>query len=385
MENILIVTADGSETDALLMHKAASVGDEVPAKATGLIYDRSIKLADGEEEAQTAVVGQITLFGKQTDRPARALVQCCDIAVAREAVDAVIEKLDLQDQMDFELNARITYAEWAGRDRFRILPNTARRPLSPIDAQEQVVADLMACPLSALDGKSLSEVKDSPEHRNIVGSIAVHAALWGRLCLTPETVRKLFADLNITLPAKDASSAALSCLKSIAVDAEKLGDDDLAEVTYEALEMGHPALIHDCSKQILSRDSLAERYDLRFVAAQASLRNATTADEAEKLLDVTIECLDKLGGEVGQAILQKLSLLAENGRDEEARNLMKESMEKYPNDPSLMAFIQQVMAGSQQPVPAGAPPQQSGSNLVLPGSEPQAPQGGESKLWIPGS
>ena len=96
---------------------------------------------------------------------------------------------------------------------------------------------------------------------------------------------------------------------------------------------------------------------------------------------------------VGQLVMSGVNTLFAAGRAQEGQAMFTKYFKKYPDDPMLQAFVQQLMAQAppaMQPlsptVPMG-PGADSNGGLWVPGqSSPEASpaSSGGSKLWLPG-
>jgi hypothetical protein len=95
---------------------------------------------------------------------------------------------------------------------------------------------------------------------------------------------------------------------------------------------------------------------------------------------------------IGQMAIMGANLLLSNGESAEADAWLKKYYEKYPDDPVLLTFLQQLIAQAPptaQPLSATLPTppgQDAAGGLWIPGeaNDPNPASSGGSKLWLPG-
>lgn len=396
---------------------AMLVEDEVPAKQIFHVFDRPVSSPEGEETKReiASSVGTVVLFGKQTDKPARALFFGHAIPSSKAAVDALLTALQLGDDAG-EVSSALdgTYFDHLLRPR-RVVGKLDER-VSPEELGDLIVEELISLPIKLLGGACPKDVaKDETQRVNLLGLLG-HFEGEQSILVPKRSIDELYTRLGLTRPAtgidkKSESLALNNVLDLVRIDVDELSPMQLQGVMVRSMSLGASRTFYRAAQLVINSEELSDKVELQVAALSGMISLAPSIDEK-------LECCEKLEAKlneaktpVGRVVIQRVSLLSAVGRHDEAKQVFQEGLEKYPNDPFLMSFMQHLM--QQQGMGGGMPggmsgagmgqgddlamkmmqnasrpkpqPQGGDSGLVLPGQENQGSSDGESKLWLPGS
>ncbi len=373
---------------------------EIPASSAGLTRDNVPK-----------IVGELLLFGKQTDRDARAeftTIKSSDHEAKLKSLREATGQL-LGDQVSEEVTGKMPAASVALSANWRFPDDT------PLDMRQKMVTEhrtqaLLSVwpnlPMGILGGKSPRVAVSSPEGQLIV---AAHI-LTMELAEEEENgdYNKLRRSLGLpTLEPIDPAGvrvAGLSPAQQSRLLLDKVSDDDLIMVFRGAVMLGAPRLLRRAASEIVSRPSLDSREDLSKAEVYDILaRRAKTADEALEFNHKAQAAARDKGQSPAQYLLAEFSLRLRRGEGTEAERILQTIQSRHIREPGIAQALYGLLAQlglveldptTGLPMPArraGAPTgaaAPAGSGLWTPDQE-LPPGGGQqsgspSKLWIPG-
>lgn len=393
-DNIRSLSGEGEQEGR--NYYAAVVGDEVPAKKVFNVFDRPLKPDESGERLIASLVATIVVFGRQTDKPGRVLVSAFRFPEHEPLLAELLESISLGPSCgDTSIPSDYHYSGFLSRAR--VLVNQPTEPLTLEETGRELGKDLLNLPLVVLGGKSPLEVRDDPSQRDTLLAILSHLEGEQGILCEDSAIAELYSALNLERPEFEIDNKSdriqiLNILQLQRIDTSKLSDDMLTGILVRSMNYGASRVFYRCSLEALSRPALAEQSQLRIAALSGLL---ALEPSVEKRLEHAVEIeqeLVKSNGPVGRVVLQRIGLLNQLGRVEEAQQVLLEATKKYPDDQYLTSFLQYAMqgqAGGPQPMHGGDSPQQ-GSGLVLPGQDPGQASGsgdsesGQSSLWLPG-
>jgi hypothetical protein len=373
---------------------------EIPASSAGLTRDNVPK-----------IVGELMLFGKQTDRDARAeftTIKSSDFEAKLKSLREATGPL-LGEQVSEEVTGKMPAASVALSANWRFPDDT------PLDVRQKMVTEhrtqaLLSVwpnlPMGILNGKSPRVAVSSPEGQLIV---AAHI-LTMELAEEEDNAdyNKLRRSLGLpTLEPIDPAGirvAGLSPAQQTRLLLDKVSDDDLIMVFRGAVMLGAPRLLRRAATEIVSRPSLDSREDLSKAEVYDILaRRAATADEALEFNHKAQAAARDKGQSPAQYLLAEFSLRLRRGEGTEAERILQTIQSRHIREPGIAQALYGLLAQlglveldptTGLPMPArraGAPAgaaAPAGSGLWTPDQE-LPPSGGHqsgspSKLWIPG-
>ena len=366
-------------------------------------------------------VGTVFLYGKQTDREARAeIIETLD--ANREQVMAILAGT-LQDAMgevkepETSRETSIILARIDGRLRFRNANPPTREQV------EQITRDYICengpfqtwwfdQPFAELDGQSPLQAAQEAKYRpRLLGMIAMIEFLFpARFALeaTNAMRKKLgFAELGeITLPSENAdlTLSQMPITRWFRVDTTPIPNESLAG------ELAMLDLISDERGSLHFANAVLERPLAEIDPQIRALAFRVLIDHAEDLGDFETAVLwidrarneaKELGQSLGEWDVAELMVRIKEQNQPRAMRLINHIMTNYKHDQRVMAAMQSLFVqmgllnqdgtptafARQQPrqrpaAPGQAAPNQAGSAFES-APEPPSNPGGGSKLWVP--
>lgn len=392
---------------------AALVGDEVPAKRVYTVFDRAIErpkvqLDSGDQTAQTdkreiaSAVSTVVLFGKQTDRPARALFIATRFAPNQARNDEILNLLALGPEIESANNAtEVSYVSFVRRPKLVV---GRREPPSIEEFGKLAIEGFLHLPFTMFDGATPLEIAGEERFRGKLLGLLCHLEGEQSLVMPADTIGEIYQRLGLERPPARVNTSATNLSITNILDLDRLdlnglSDDHLQGVLMRAMNLAASRVVYHASLIVLSRESLANNHQSQIIARSALRMIAVSFEEKIEHSRALIQLLSSVNAPVGKIVIELVSLLAASGREKEAQQTIVEALSAHPEDPHLINFMQQIMQSQRGPGAsrganvgdelAGRMRSQSAreevsSSLVLPGHESSAPQG-ESKLWLPGS
>ncbi|HEY2412885.1 MAG TPA: hypothetical protein VGI40_11615 [Pirellulaceae bacterium] len=385
---------------------------EIPANSQSLTRDNVPK-----------VLGEMALYGKETDRPARVEFS----AVKSADFDSRVKHLrDLLgslagEKLGEEETGRMSAVAAALSINWRFPDDTSMDVRKKLMQEQRTLALLSIwpnLPMGVLDGKTPRQAVADPAGQIRVQAIILQMDL-AEPVENPE-YNKLRRSLGLpTLESIDPSGVrveTLSPARQARLDVAKATDEQLIEVYRRAVVTSSPRLLRRIGLEIVSRPSLdsnknmdkAEVYD---ILARMSL----DADEAVGYLGKAQEIAKAKGRSPARYLLAELPYRLQRGEEQESRRVINLLTTKHAKEPGVQESLLNLLAqlglvrvdpATGRPiimVPSGAAPGAAGAPVgagaaaSMAAPEPQsalwtpdqmAPvaAGGESKskLWVPG-
>ncbi len=382
--------------------------NEVPPLSAFLVVDREVPAyAEGMTEAEIPLIlGELQLFGKQTDRPARvefSTLKTADFDAKIAAVQAVLAP-DGTTREGEEVTGKITRLGAALASNWRLpdaMPLPARKQLLEAHKTRVLQSVFPDLPQGVLDGKSLrqaagdaslqaralavillmdlAEAEERPEFNQIRKSLGL------------PTVEPLDpAGLRITL---------LSPVRLTRLDVKKLSDDDLLIAYQRAILYSAGRLLRKVGPELVSRPGIKGKVDFADVYELMS-RLAGSSDEAIDYIRKAQEVAVAAGESPARYLMAEIPLRLERREVDEFRRLFERLSSKHIKEPGVAQALQQLLyqlgilrpdgsmaaPGPAPGAPAAAATPASGLWTPDQGAPAAAAPaaGGKSKLWVPG-
>lgn len=372
-----------------------------------LDIDEVRNLADADGDRFPKIIGEILVYGRQTDREARAVffstrdagfdatqasfAEVTGDTIADQGEEEVVEQVSVLDHEmsvkwhlppDMSVEQRQEFVtRQRRREYLEIFPTVPFRPLgerTPRDAAEDESAklDLSAIVLMMEQGADAlaSDSFDFNDLRNELG------------LPTPSPI-----DLN------EREFESLSPIETQRVDFEELSDDSLIKAYVLASSCGNIRVLRGCGPVILSRPEMEKFIGFEMIYVMLSRLTADT-DEALELMQKARKHASNAERPIGGLLIDELELRLERNRPEGCQELLRVLQANHLQDPRnqyrLSAVLQRFgimgpdgrMRGEspQASEPVGAAT--STSEIWTPGDgdgSDSSTESGESKLWLP--
>jgi hypothetical protein len=405
--DVLSLTYDAKDTEALQARLAANPralqmpvdlarmgnADEPPPKGAYWLLDRASP-ASGKDLARDQiprVVGQVFLFGKQTDRAAR--LELIAYRTTLERAKTVVGEIGgdaVGTITEEEVTSQVPAAQQVLSWNWRLADDTPpdkRLELINEERRDILLNQWPQMPQKIFGGKSAAAVAgDESQRIKLLAAILL-------LQLATDQVTSDF-DFNelrakLGLPVQepiDPTQVALAELplpRLARVDVKKLSDEDLADLYRRADHYRHVAAIRTLAHEIVERpglDKLIEKAEVYGILAQIepdTQRAIGYLDQARKAAEVS-------KASTAPWDLAELALRIARGDVAEADRLLHHIRDEHIREPGVAQAMFQILseAGIIGPdgKPTAAPPGEA-PGIVVPGAGGAEP----GKIWTPGS
>ena len=387
--------------------------DAPPPKAAFWILDKPLAATgkDIQRDDISKVLGEVVLFGKQTDREARLELMLTRSEDFEDKLKSVTELAGeclgaVQHERVISQVSKVTHtlsSNWRLPDD---TPREHREALIAEEVREATMKRWSNTPLSVLDDKTPQEASKDPYYQLQLQAAVLLLELLGEQrgweSVDYNALRESFglsAQEPIDPQAEPISDLPLVRLSRLQV--EKLKDDDLITLFGRAtLKNARHALVK-LSHEVIRRESLGEEVD-KARAYAALARQAKSPDEALSFYEKAADESRSHGRSPAMYLLSQLDLHIRSGHADKAQRMI-EAVKAHSREPGVQETLVRILASYGLVRPDGLPRAQqdqpeeaalgdqtdSSPELWTPDSDspdevPAAPAK-ESKLWLPGS
>lgn len=386
---------------------AASIEDEVPAKTA---YNVLVTLEEtGDESRVVGAVGSVLLFGKQTDKPPRAIVTMYDLPGYREIAQQIYDALGIvKDLPDPTPSRDHHYMHILERGRFRRKGKDVNVDVLPVAEQSKyVVEDFLAIRFATLGGQTLLEAVEDEPKRAAVRAVLTHLEAAHTLLREAGTMEAIYQRLQLDVPRTQVPEQIeqfqpRTLLELTRIDVKAVKTQNLVRLFSSVIALDIRCTAYQMAREVLSRTGEEMPEAARSAALEIIAGTTSDFDEALALLEQLEQSLIRQKKPAGRITLQRMNMLGSAGREEEARAVIENGLRNNPEDPYLISFLQYInqqasmraagggsvddrqllnrMVRQRADAPEAAEPS---SGLVLPGQESSG--GSSGKLWLPGT
>jgi tetratricopeptide (TPR) repeat protein len=398
--------------------------NEPPPLAVFLLFDREVPptAQNLTRDNVPKVLGEMLLYGKETDRPARVeftTIKSSDFDAKLKHLVEVLgqwagEKIGEEESGRISAVAAALSINWRFPDG---TPADVRKRLM----QEQRTLSLLSIwpnlPMGVLDGKTSRQAVADP-----VGQIRVQAVILLMDLAEPvenPDYNKLRRSLGLpTLEPIDPTGIrveTLSPARQTRLEVGKLTDEQLVAVYRRAVVTAAPRLLRRIGLEIVNRPTLDSHKEIDKAEVYDILaRMAVDPDEAVGLIAKAQEIAKAKGRSPARYLLAELPYRLQRGEEQESRRILNLLMTRHAKEPGIQESLLNLLAqlglvrvdpATGRPVilmpsagvPGAAPA--AGAVPLTPAAAPAphsalwttdqiapapAASEGKSKLWIPG-
>jgi len=420
LRDVLIVTWNLKEVDQLdlaLTQSPAVVKvpfdpatvteeDSPPPKSTFWLLDRPMpESAEGlDSETVPYLIGQMMLYGKQTDREARLEVlgvEADNLAAVKKAVAELAgDSLDGEPEQNVMVQTSASMAMLSPmcRGPEDTTPEQAEK-LTLDSLSDAILKRWPETPLGILDGKTPREAAGDEAYQvKLLAAIMVLQSLSPQL-ETAFDFNKLRAELGLPelgpVDFKETPLMELPPIRLSRVEVGDLSDEDLTRAYRISTAFAATVALRKFTAEIIARpsfagkDELLEAYEMlvgieenphkALELLDEGRHAAEAAGQSSAMWDLREIPLRVVIGDTGKVvtIIQHIQAehMQEQGVAEALRNLLIQMGVIRPDG----SMSPEMMAAQQPGQPAAEPPAEEGK-LWTPGSDEP---GGEKKLWTP--
>jgi hypothetical protein len=380
--------------------------DTPPPKAVYMVFDR-LPVESVEEASPQSMpnyLGQLFLFGRQTDREARlemlnvTTVELSQIkAVLNEIAGQLLPRQETTEEIgSASATEDLLQPKW--RPPVQLKPQQFHAILAEY-RRDAVLNRWTEMTLGSLDGLTPRQAAADAKYKiKLLAAIMV-------LQFYADHLRWSF-DLNelrtaLGLPILEPIDAQpgkinqLPLVRLARLIVEKLPDEELVQAFQRAVGYNHCAAVIKFGKEIIERPAFAERKE-RALAYMTLARMEDDLDQALTYVDAGRKATDSTGNSHATWDLEELSLRFARQEIPEALQLIRHIEHSHINEPNVSLILTQILvdAGLLRPdgtpaMPPGHPqaemaasgaPAEEPGKLWTPGGESA---GGSGKLWVP--
>ncbi|HWB00327.1 MAG TPA: hypothetical protein VG713_17655 [Pirellulales bacterium] len=388
----------------------------VPPRAAYWLLDQPMPTTgvDIKLDAVPNLIGNVLVFGRETDRPPRVELQALrtDLSAAQTVLGQLAASA-LGQQTGEEVIEHVPSSQLALNWHWRLPDDTPREHVQQlvIRKRRDVVLNRWPKTPNKLFGGRTPEAAaaDPAERLKLLGAILlVDLALESQAA--PGLVNELRARLALpTLQEIDPTQVdlrRLPLLRLSRVQVQKLGDDDLLMLYRRAQFAGARGAVRKLASALIARPSLDAKVDK--AAVYGSL--ASLEDDSAKALEYLGQArstAQAAGKSCARWDLSEFALRIQRGDEREASELLRHIQTRHADEPGVGQMLMQMLyeagiigadgrptaaaasaasAKTQPPgiVVPGAAAAATSSGIWTPGSEAPADGAKKSALWTPG-
>jgi len=369
--------------------------DAPPPKGAFWLLDRAMPASGKGLKLDDVpnVLGEMYLYGKETDRDARLEFVAEKTAEFETKTDALRELLgEFGGPVENEESiGEVPAADAALRWRWRLPSDTPmedQRVLIEEKRREVNLNHWPETPLSDLDGKRPSEVAGDPAYRVRLLATILLLELAGEQSRSRFDFNELRAKLGfptrVDIDPDGTNLAEIPLVALHLLPPEKLSDDDLATAYQRAVMVHAPRALQRLGLEVVKRASLRDEFEAARVY-EALAHVAYTTDEALEYTDQAREAAVAAGQSPAPHLLRELDLRMTRGEGEECSRLIYTLQKNHINEPGVAQALHSLFVQMGVITPDGKPTeaaiqQQREQQAAISGD--QVPPGTEG-LWTP--
>lgn len=390
--------------------------DGPPPKGMFLIYDCEIPTSDGSStfdlEQLPREICSVSVFGKETDKPARLQV----IIAKDEKFEGSMKKVGaslsiaLPPDAPAETLTKLHRIQHTLRPNFWVPEDTKVEQMRVYQEawhQHQIHHVWTDVPMSLLGGKSPRDAaKDRKLKRKVLASI-LNMEMWFDQQPISVNFDKLRSELE--LPAVEMIDPTAIDIRRLSpaqisrLDLPKVSDEDIGRLFESVSVRPNGKTLHRIGLEIIARgEAMAEHVD--FVEVRARLaETAPTSDESLEHLAAARDMAVADGESPATWLISELDHRIQRQELDTAKRLISEIQTRYIKEPGVAQMFGEVlskygllpspaagpspatMAQTQIPAEVGAPAAPASGGVWTPDAPASSDDsgGGESKIWTP--
>jgi hypothetical protein len=340
------------------------------------------------------MLAQLLLYGKETDRPARAQL----VAISAPRFDGANKLIwdaignELEGSLEQNVAGRISASrELLREDAYlpaNAVPHDEADRLAGQLLHHALLQDWTGRPLGLLDGKTPREAAAEPQYRVRVLAAIFILQSWSELTHGDDfDFNLLRSELGLpTLEPIDPTQTPIenvSLVRLGRVELAKLTDEGLRRAFHHALAFRMPAELPRFARAVFERPALAASEEF-LTACRVLAQNEPDPAQAIGYVDRARKASQKAGQSCAGWDFQELDIRFRTGQVNEATRLMAHIQQQHLREPGVAESLYQIMVQIGAIGPDGRPmmPQAAQEpSIVVPGSGGAEP----GKLWTPDS
>ena len=388
-------------------------GDGPPPRSTFFVLDRDKIEASDELKAEDIpkVVGEMLMYGKQTDRAARLVVlatkkepsyqntvdwlqECFGDNLGTDGGEVVVSSTSVAADT---LTWNWKMPDGIDIERHKALIAEYRRKV--------IVEEWANLKFSCLNDMTPMQARDEPNLEIALAAVVANLEQSAAIQMSgTEDIEALKQTLGFgepeVLDASQLDDDYITPMRARQIEPTTLSDDQMVRVYADSVTIGNTAVLKRVLPEILNRDSLATQIprDITYsMLAQLTPEN----DKAIEYMQLARHEAKNSGGNIGMLLVQEFEIRLSRGITEKLPELLQTLQKQYLNDPNVEYQLARVLSkfglispdGRTVSLPSSPANEEaagskiwtpdSGEEIVAAGSESDG--GGGSKIWVPGS
>jgi tetratricopeptide (TPR) repeat protein len=369
----------------------AAEDDSPPPRGAYILLDRPMAESAGGLDLENApsFLGQVMVFGRQTDREARLEligVTSSDRDKARTLIGELAGRT-LGAEGPPKVISTVSASQELLESKIRPPADSTPQELERLMIAQRRRALLVEWPdlkLGVLGGKSPREAAGEPPLRNDLLAAILLLEMWCEPLPGAFDFNELRTALGLPalgpidpeqLPIDD-----VPLVRMRRVMVEKLSDEDLLYGYRRTVAYTATAALREFARAVVDRPSLSGK-DEQLMAYMNLARTEESLDRALEYVDRGRAATESLGRSPASWLLLELQFRFARGEAAEVSRLVQRLQTRHFREPgvadALMRFLVQIGAIRPDGSPAGAGPDALGEPGPAQGAEP-------GKLWVPG-
>jgi len=388
--------------------------DSPPPKGAFFLLDRAVPptAVDLKCEDIPTVLGEMFLYGRETDREARIeflTVKTADFEAKTQALKDLLGELggtlEKEEPVD-EIPAASVALSW----QWRMPDDVTMNQRSALIAEQRRRVNLNIwpeTPLAELEGKRPSEVAGDPVYRVRLLAEILLLELASEQSMTQIDYNELRAKLGlperVDIEPNGVDIGEIPLVRLHLLPSERLNDEDLAKAYGRAFVHGAKRALRRTAFAVVDRASLKDEID-QSGAYEALSLTSTDTDEALDFNDKAREAAVSAGQSPARWLFRELDLRVMRGEAEEFARLITTLERNHINEPGVAESLQKLLVQMGMITPDGKlteaaqqtqaesanvvmaeEPGPTGGGIVMPGSPQPRDEGGEERrIVLPG-
>jgi len=391
-----------------LQNPAETAGDEPPPKAIFDILDRPQQrtLDDEAAEGVPNVIGALLIFGKQTDRNARAewsfpVTQSVDEHKS-QITQYLGDRLGAELSSETESTLAVSAIDRIARPRF---PSEG----APDDLEklrhhyynQRILEEWPQLAMRALDGNPPEEAAKKPPLRRALLATVMRLEFSREVLMRNIDIGRLRSKLGLPKPElidpwKD-NVESLPVWQLHRLDSVKLSDEQLNQAFRRALLYMEVRALRILGLEALARADMRETFPEPFVCgvlARSSTSNRESLDYLHRAQRTSVE----IGQSPAMYMIAELAHRLQRNEVDEFSKVLNEIRLRYLDQPGVEEKLRETLVGlgvhfapagaesgeAARPVAETVPPETDPTGIWTPDRKPSA-EGDKPGIWLPGN
>ena len=362
----------------------------------------------------SSVLGQVAVFGRQTDREARVEIIATrgrELDAARDVLSNILGQ-PLGSPVEEEVIRQVPALQQAMTWRWQLPADVSPQQRAELTRQQHrhVIVELWpTLPNPALGGRTPREAATDPASRIPLLAAVLNLELASSRVPHDPIIAELRQQLGLPAPApidpNGLEAEMIPASRLARLELEKLSDEDLVAVYRRAAWLHYAPAVIRLAEEVIRRPSLDAMSDRADKAEAYGLLAEVADDPRDRLryVDAARQVAEKRGQSSAPWDLSELAVALEMGDSDRFQRVLAHINQEHLREPGVSQALMNLLARAgligpatgRMPPGAGIDPalaaagQQpaAASQIWTPGADAPAPAGGGKKpaIWTPGS